>query len=159
MTDEQLEVASRHIDWHRARFGFDDGVRTAVAVLLATVLLGLDYLDWLLDVRPTDLGLFAGFSAAIRTRIGIVEGSRVLLVALTFFLAGGARAGRVAGLLAMLAVVIGAAAGHPATIEPALALPANALHLGAAAIWLGGVLLLAVSIAALCADRRARSAR
>ena len=116
----------------------------AASALLATVLLGLDYLDWLLDVRPTDLGLFAGFSAAIRTRIGIVEGSRVLLVALTFFLAGGARAGRVAGLLAMLAVVVGAAAGHPATIEPALALPANALHLGAAAIWLGGVLLLAV---------------
>ena len=116
----------------------------SAASLFATVLLGLDYLDWLLDVRPTDLGLFAGFAAAIRTRIGIVEGSRVLLAGLTFFLAGGARAGRLAGFLAMLAVVVGAAAGHSATIEPALALPANALHLGAAAIWLGGVLLLAV---------------
>jgi copper transport protein len=112
--------------------------------LLATVLLGLDYLDWLLDVRSTEMGLFAGFAAAIRTRVGVVEGSRVLLAGLTFFFAGGARAGRVAGLFAMLAVVVGAAAGHPATIEPALALPANALHLGAAAIWLGGVLLLAV---------------
>ena len=116
----------------------------SATALLATVLLGLDYLDWLLDVRPTDLGLFAGFAAAIRTRIGVVEGSRVLLAGLTFFLAGGARAGRLAGFLAMLGVVVGAAAGHPAKIEPAMALPANALHLGAAAIWLGGVLLLAV---------------
>ncbi|MCL7976730.1 MAG: copper resistance protein CopC/CopD [marine benthic group bacterium] len=116
----------------------------SATALLATVLLGLDYLDWLLDVRPTDMGLFAGFAAAVRTRIGIVEGGRVLLAGLTFFLAGGARAGRIAGFFAMLAVVVGAAAGHPATIEPAMALPANALHLGAAAIWLGGVLLLAV---------------
>ena len=116
----------------------------SATALLATVLLGLDYLDWLLDVRPTDMGLFAGFAAAIRTRIGIVEGTRVLLAGMTFFLAGGARAGRVAGLLAMIAVVVGAAAGHSATIEPTMALPANALHLGAAAIWLGGVLLLAV---------------
>jgi len=116
----------------------------SAAALLATVLLGLDYLDWLIDVRPTDLGLFAGFAAAIRTRIGMVEGSRVLLAGLVFFLVGGARAGRLAGLLAMTAVVIGAASGHPAVIEPGLALPANALHLGAAAIWVGGVLLLTV---------------
>jgi copper transport protein len=116
----------------------------SATALLATVLLGLDYLDWLLDVRPTDLGLFAGFAAAIRTRIGLVEGSRVLLAGLVFFLVGGARAGRLAGLLAMTAVVIGAASGHPAVIEPGLAQPANALHLGAAAIWIGGVLLLTV---------------
>ena len=95
----------------------------SATALLATVLLGLDYLDWLLDVRPTDLGLFAGFAAAIRTRIGVVEGSRVLLAGLTFFLAGGARAGRLAGFLAMLGVVVGAAAGHPATIEPAMSAP------------------------------------
>lgn len=116
----------------------------SATALLATVLLGLDYLDWLMDVRPTDLGLFAGFSAAIRTRIGMVEGSRVLLAGLVFFLIGGARAGRIAAVLAMTAVVIGAASGHPAVIEPGLALPANALHLGAAAIWVGGVLLLTV---------------
>jgi copper transport protein len=116
----------------------------SATALLATVLLGLDYLDWLLDVRPTDLGLFAGFAAAIRTRIGLIEGSRVLLAGLVFFLVGGARAGRIAGFLAMTAVVIGAASGHPAVIEPGLAQPANALHLGAAAIWIGGVLLLTV---------------
>jgi copper transport protein len=116
----------------------------SATALLATVLLGLDYLDWLLDVRPTDLGLFAGFAAAFRTRIGLVEGLRVLLAGLTFFLAGGARAGRLAGFVAMVGVVIGAASGHSALIEPALALPANALHLGAAAIWIGGVLLLTV---------------
>jgi len=116
----------------------------SAAALLATILLGLDYLDWLGDVRPAGEGVIEGLVAAVRTRTGIVEGSRVLLAGLTFFLAGGARAGRMAGLVAMVAVIFGAAAGHPAVIEPTLALPANALHLGAAAIWIGGVLLLTV---------------
>ncbi|MBK5096261.1 MAG: copper resistance protein CopC/CopD [Gemmatimonadetes bacterium] len=116
----------------------------SAAALLATILLGLDYLDWLGDVRPAGMGVIEGLVAAVRTRTGMIEGSRVLLAGLTFFLAGGARAGRMAGLVAMVAVIFGAASGHPAVIEPSLALPANALHLGAAAIWIGGVLLLTV---------------
>jgi len=116
----------------------------SAAALLATILLGLDYLDWLGDVRPAGVGVIEGLVAAVRTRTGMIEGSRVLLAGLTFFLAGGARAGRMAGLVAMVAVIFGAASGHPAVIEPSLALPANALHLGAAAIWIGGVLLLTV---------------
>jgi len=116
----------------------------SAAALLATILLGLDYLDWLGDVRPAGMGVIDGLVAALRTRTGMIEGSRVLLAGLTFFLAGGARAGRLAGFVAMVAVIIGAAAGHPAVVEPTLALPANALHLGAAAIWIGGVLLLTV---------------
>ena len=116
----------------------------SAAALLATILLGLDYLDWLGDVRPAGVGIIEGLVAAVRTRTGMIEGSRVLLAGLAFFLAGGARAGRMAGLIAMVAVILGAASGHPAVIEPSLALPANALHLGAAAIWIGGVLLLTV---------------
>ncbi len=116
----------------------------SAAALLATVLLGLDYLDWLGDVRPAGLGMIDGLVAAFKTRTGMIEGSRVLLAGFTFFLAGGARAGRMAGFVAMVAVVLGAASGHPAVIDPRLALPANALHLGAAAIWIGGVLLLTV---------------
>jgi putative copper export protein len=85
-----------------------------------------------------------GLVAAFKTRTGMIEGSRVLLAGFTFFLAGGARAGRMAGFVAMVAVILGAASGHPAVIDPRLALPANALHLGAAAIWIGGVLLLTV---------------
>ena len=116
----------------------------SATALLATILLGLDYLDWLGDVRPAGLGMIDGLVAAFKTRTGMIEGSRVLLAGFTFFLAGGARAGRMAGFVAMVAVVLGAASGHPAVIDPRLALPANALHLGAAAIWIGGVLLLTV---------------
>ena len=116
----------------------------SAAALLATILLGLDYLDWLGDVRPVGVGVIEGLVAAVRTRTGMIEGSRVLLAGLAFFMAGGARAGRLAGFVAMVAVILGAASGHPAVIEPSLALPANALHLGAAAIWIGGVLLLTV---------------
>ena len=116
----------------------------SAAALLATILLGLDYLDWLGDVRPAGLGMIDGLVAAFKTRTGMIEGSRVLLAGFTFFLAGGARAGRMAGFVAMIAVILGAASGHPAVIDPRLALPANALHLGAAAIWIGGVLLLTI---------------
>ncbi len=116
----------------------------SAAALLATILLGLDFLDWLGDVRLPGTGVVEGLVDALRTRTGMIEGVRVLLAGLTFFMAGGARAGRLAGLVAMIAVIIGAAAGHSAVIDSYLALPANALHLGAAAIWIGGVLLLAV---------------
>jgi copper transport protein len=44
----------------------------------------------------------------------------------------------------MLAVVAGALGGHQAAITPLVSLPANGLHLGAAAVWVGGVLLLGV---------------
>lgn len=116
----------------------------SAAALLATILLGLDFVDWLGDVRLPGTGVVEGFLDALRTRTGMIEGTRVLLAGLTFFMAGGARAGRLAGFVAMIAVILGAAAGHSAVIDSSLALPANALHLGAAAIWIGGVLLLAV---------------
>ncbi len=112
--------------------------------LLATVLLGFSYLDWLIEARPEGIGLLSGFTAAIATRTGVIHGAQVLLAGLVFFVAGGARAGRIGSFAAMIAVVLGAAVGHSATIDPRVALPANALHLGAAAIWIGGVLTLAV---------------
>lgn len=114
------------------------------AALGAAILLTLAYLDWLVSVLPADAGRVEGVAAATGTRIGTIGGGRVVLALLVFFLVGGAHAGRLAALLAMAAVVLGSAAGHPATIEPAVAIGANALHAGAAAIWIGGVLLLAV---------------
>jgi copper transport protein len=44
----------------------------------------------------------------------------------------------------MLAVVVGALGGHQAAIAPLISLPANGLHLGAAAVWTGGILLLGI---------------
>ena len=59
-----------------------------------------------------------------------------------FLLFTGTGLGRLGAVLAMSAVLIGSLGGHQATIEPMLSLPANALHLGAAAVWTGGLLLI-----------------
>jgi len=116
----------------------------AAASLGAAILLTLAHLDWLAGVLPSGVGRWDGVVAALGTRTGAVGVARIALALLVFFLVGGAHAGRTAALLAMAGAVVGAAAGHPAAIEPGVAIAANALHLGAAAIWTGGVLLLAV---------------
>ncbi|MFO7588779.1 MAG: copper resistance protein CopC [Gemmatimonadota bacterium] len=120
-------------------------LRVASATALgAVILLTLAHLDWVAGVLPAGAGRVEGLLATLETRAGAVGAARVVLALLVFLLVGGAHAGRLAAVLAMTAVVLGAAAGHPAAIEPAVAIGANALHVGAAAIWIGGVLLLAV---------------
>lgn len=120
-------------------------LRTVAATALgAAILLTLAQLDWLAGVLPPGMGRWDGAVAALGTRTGAVGVARIALALLVFFLVGGAHAGRTAALLAMASVVVGSAAGHPAAIEPGIAIASNALHLGAAAIWTGGVLLLAV---------------
>lgn len=120
-------------------------LRAAVATSLgAAILLTLAQLDWLAGALPEGVGRWDGVLAALGTRTGAVGLTRSGLALLVFFLVGGAHAGRLAAVLAMAAAVVGSTAGHPASIEPGIAIAANALHLGAAAIWTGGVLLLAV---------------
>jgi len=120
-------------------------LRAAAATSLgAAILLTLAHLDWLAGVLPSGMGRWDGVIAALGTRSGGIGLVRIGLALLVFFLVGGAHAGRTAALLAMTAAVVGSAAGHPAAIEPGVAVAANALHVGAAAIWVGGVLLLAV---------------
>lgn len=109
----------------------------------ATVLLSLDFVLWLTELRLPGTDLATTFSVALDTRTGVVEVGRVALAAAAFLLFTGARGVRVGAVAAMLAVVVGALGGHQATIQPLVSLPANGLHLGAAAVWVGGVLLLA----------------
>lgn len=108
----------------------------------ATVLLSLDLVLWLSELRLPGTDLSTTLAAVIDTRTGIVEVGRVALAAAAFLLFTGARGVRVGAVAAMLAVVVGALGGHQATIQPLVSLPANGLHLGAAAVWTGGVLLL-----------------
>lgn len=119
--------------------------RTAsILGLGATVALTLDVLLWASELRAPGTGLSDTLSIALDTRTGAVEMGRVALAALGFLLFAGTRGVRVGAAVAMLAVVAGALGGHQATIQPLVSLPANGLHLGAAAVWTGGVLLLAV---------------
>ncbi len=112
--------------------------------LAAAILLSLDLMLWLWGLRVPGVDPATTFRTALGTRTGAVEAGRVALAAGAFLLFAGTRGVRLGAFLAMLAVVIGALGGHQATIQPLISLPANGLHLGAAAVWTGGVLLLGV---------------
>ena len=110
----------------------------------AAILLSLDFMLWLWELRLPGVDTARTFQAAMGTRSGVVEASRVVLAAAACLAFTGTRGVRLGALLAMLAVVVGALGGHQASIQPLISLPANGLHLGAAAVWTGGVLLLGV---------------
>lgn len=112
--------------------------------LAAAVLLSLDFMLWLWGLRVPGIDPSTTFRTALGTRTGVVEAGRVVLAAGAFLLFAGTRGVRLGAFLAMLAVVVGALGGHQATIQPLISLPVNGLHLGAAAVWIGGVLLLGV---------------
>lgn len=106
----------------------------------AALFLGVgDLALWIVRVVPTGAGL-STYGAALGTTTGLFGGLRLVLVCLA--LAQIARRPRVSAGIALASVLVGAAAGHPAAFSPWLTVPANALHLAAATIWLGGLLLL-----------------
>lgn len=116
----------------------------SVLGLFAAVLLSLDFMLWLWGLRLPGIDPASTYRTALGTRTGVVEAGRVVLAAGGFLLFAGTRGVRLGALLTMLAVVVGALGGHQATIQPLISLPVNGLHLGAAAVWTGGVLLLGV---------------
>ncbi|MFQ5529646.1 MAG: copper resistance CopC/CopD family protein [Gemmatimonadota bacterium] len=109
----------------------------------AILLLAVDLLLWTMNLRLPGAGLGETLSAVVGTRSGAVEVWRVGLAGAAFLLFTGTGLVRLGSVLAMAAAVIGALGGHQATIRPLIALPVNGLHLGAASVWTGGLLLLA----------------
>ncbi len=116
----------------------------AILGLAASVLLTLDLVLWLSELRPPGNDLATTFGIVLDTRSGLVEIGRVALAGLAFVLFAGTRGVKLGAVVAMLAVVSGALGGHQASIQPLVSLPVNGLHLGAAAVWTGGILLLGV---------------
>lgn len=117
---------------------------TSILGLAASLLLALDLVLWLSELRLPGNDLASTFALVSDTRSGLVEIARVALAGFAFLLFAGARGVKLGAVAAMLAVVVGALGGHQASIRPLISLPANGLHLGAAAVWTGGVLLLGV---------------
>ena len=119
-------------------------IRRAATVLgwTALLVLGAQYLAWTVSVLPAGAG-FAGITAALSSSTGAAGLSRlvVVLVALVAL----PRHGRAAAGLALTAVVVGALSGHAAVISPWITMPAKIVHLGAASVWFGGLLLLVLA--------------
>lgn len=124
--------------WQEPRIG---GATVALG-WTSLLLLSGHYLAWTLSVLPPGTGL-AGFAAALGSSTGMAGLARLILV-------GGAvlalpRNGRAAAALALTAVVVGGISGHTVTISPWITMPAKIVHLGAASVWLGGLLLLVLA--------------
>jgi len=105
-------------------------------------LLAVDLVSWVRQVAPSGTG-FAGVQAALGSRTGLTAALQLALIVGALF--SFRRSGRGAAVSALVALVVGAASGHTAAISPWLTIPANAVHQAAAAIWLGGLLLLVLA--------------
>jgi len=106
----------------------------------AALLLGAaDLITWVIRVVPPGAGL-ESVRAAVGSNTGLVSLGRLALLAVA--LGTLRRWGRAAAGLALGAVLIGAASGHAAATSSWITMPANAVHLGAVSLWLGGLLLL-----------------
>ena len=108
----------------------------------AVVFLGVDLLLWAQHAAPAGAAGEPDLGAALASRSGRVGLVRLALTLLALWAIGLARRPAVAAVLAFGAVVLSAWTGHPAALSPGIAIPAKAVHLGAAALWLGGLLAL-----------------
>ena len=119
-------------------------IRRAAAVLgwTALLVLGAQYLAWTVSVLPAGASL-AGFTAAVSSTTGAAGLSRLVLVVAALLALP--RNGRASAGLALAAVVVGALSGHATVISPWITMPAKIVHLGAASVWIGGLLLLVLA--------------
>jgi copper transport protein len=91
----------------------------------------------------TDHAGFDAMRAALTGSAGRAECARVLFCALTVWSLVLVRNTRGAAVTAIGAMLATAAIGHSAAIRPELLIPIKAVHLASAALWLGGLILLA----------------
>lgn len=132
--------------WHSGSLPLLAEPRIGLAVTAlgwgALLLLTGDLVRWVWTVVPPGTG-FTGVAAALSAGTGFVSLGTIALVGLALVFLH--RNGRAAAGLALAAVLVGAGAGHAATVSPLILIPANAVHLGAVSIWFGGLLLLVLA--------------
>lgn len=116
-------------------------LKAALGLALVAALL-LPAEAWLWTGRA--LGGDPGLGARMEGLLGLTSGRsiavRLGLAWMALWALAVSRRTRLAAVLAGVAVAAGALGGHPAATTPALAQPANAVHLLAAAAWTGGLL-------------------
>lgn len=138
------------LSWPRAA-GFMPSRRaervTTTLAVAAPLLLALHLAAWTLNADPNHQLTSASLSAALASGVGRVELWRAGLALLALWAVALARRTRLALLFAFAALLVSGASGHAAAIQPLFAAPAKALHLVAAAAWVGGLLWL------LCLDQ------
>jgi copper transport protein len=112
---------------------------------IATALLAVHLVVWLIHVSPTNALDADEVASALSREVGLTELIRLVLTALAAWALLLARRTRIAFAFALAAVLTGGAIGHPAAIDPLIAIPSKALHLAGVAFWFGGLVWLATA--------------
>jgi copper transport protein len=120
---------------------------TTVFAVAAPLLLALHFMAWSINADADHSLTSASMSAAMASGVGRVEMWRVGMALLSLWALVLVRRVPLALLFAFAALLVSGATGHAAAIQPVWAEPFKALHLVAAAAWLGGLLWL------VCLDR------
>lgn len=111
-------------------------------IAMGAILLAIHLIVWMDHVSPTGR-LSAAFAGSLfGSTIGRIELLRTALAVLTWWAIALARHQKLALIIGAACLVVSGAIGHPAAIDPLLAIPAKILHLLAAATWLGGLVWL-----------------
>jgi putative copper export protein len=99
---------------------------------------------WLIHTSPDQTLTADWASSALGTTVGQIEIWRTGLAVLAVWALGLARRNRLALALVVASLGVSGAIGHPAAMQPFIAIPAKAVHLLASAVWLGGLLWLVI---------------
>jgi len=111
-------------------------------IAIGAVLLVIHLIVWMDHVSPTGHLSAAFVSSLFGSTIGRIELLRTVLAVLTLWAIALARQQKLALIIGIACLVVSGAIGHPAAIDPLLAIPAKILHLLAATAWLGGLVWL-----------------
>ncbi|HUP00915.1 MAG TPA: copper resistance protein CopC [Gemmatimonadota bacterium] len=115
---------------------------TVALSFLAPLLLAAHLVAWLLYVSPDGTLEREVAAFALSTTTGRIDAARLGLAALAAVILISSRRAGPAAALALLAVAATGAVGHTLTTAPLLTIPFKAIHVVAAALWLGGLLTL-----------------
>jgi copper transport protein len=114
----------------------------SIAALVVAV---AHFIAWTINTAPDHQFDVGWMRALTDTSPGHMELARLAAVALATAALVIGRRPMLSFTFAMSALVISAGIGHPAAIHPLVTIPMNAIHLGAGAAWLGGLLWLIVA--------------
>ena len=113
--------------------------------IASSVLLAMHLLAWLAHISMGDSFNMDIARGAMSREVGLNELVRLALTLLAAWAVVLTRRLRLGFAFALAAVIAGGAIGHPAAIDPMIAIPMKALHLVAVAFWIGGILWIVTS--------------
>jgi putative copper export protein len=119
-----------------------------VVALAAPVAVAAELLMWTTHVAGS-----LDFAASVQLATGRALLARIVFAVVALLVLLVVRSLRGAAFTAFVAVLVGGALGHAGAASPALSIPLRAVHLAAAAVWLGGLLALGRALRGVPAQR------